>query len=113
MSGEMHFTLHHPEMHLIQSVDIWVPLFSIFLWITLFTYALRTLFVDRKDGSIFFWHSMPTPQYAIIFSKLFTLFIIAPFCSWVFLTITEWITYIATFIGHYGFHYHMFSMATF
>jgi ABC-2 type transport system permease protein len=113
MSGQMQISRLHPIMHLIKDANIIMPLFSIFLWITLFTYALRTLFTDRKDGSVFFWNSMPTPQYAMILSKLITLLIIAPFCSWIFLSLTQWIIYIAISIGHFGFHFGDFSMGHF
>jgi|GEM_PF-4957180 len=113
MSGQIQIPSSHVVAHLIHDANFALPLFSIFLWLTLFSYALRTLFTDRKDGSIFFWNSMPTPQTAIILSKLFTLFIIAPFCSWVFLSLTQWIIYVAISIGHFGFLVHNFSISGF
>lgn len=113
ISGQMQIPAAHPIMHLISNANIIVPIFGIFLWITLFTYALRTLFTDRKDGSIFFWNSMPTPQTSVIISKLITLFIVAPFCSWVFLSITQWVIYIAISIGHFGMHLNDFSTGQF
>lgn len=103
--SQMNIPIHNPILHLMQSANILVPIFTIFLWITMFTYALRTLFTDRKDGSIFFFHSMPTPQWLIITAKLFTLFIIAPFCSWVMLSITQWVMFLTTFIMAHHVHF--------
>ena len=76
--GDMHVAAHHTVMHMVQSANFIIPIFSVFLWITLFTYALRTLYTDRKDGSIFFWQSLPTSQFSIILSKLIAIFFIAP-----------------------------------
>lgn len=112
-SGEMEIPTDHPMLHLVSDGNIVLPIFSVFLWITLFSYALRTLFTDRKDGSIFFWNSMPTPNTLVMLAKLFTLLIIAPLCSWIFLSITQWVIYIAVAIGHFGFHLQTFSTSHF
>ena len=109
ISGQMQVSTSDPVAHLINDGSFISPIFTVFLWITLFTYALRTLLTDRKDGSIFFWNSMPTTQTQIIVSKVFTLLFVAPFCSWIFLSLSQWIIYIAIFIGHFGAHSHDFS----
>ena len=41
--GDMHVAPHHTATHMVQSANFMIPIFSVFLWITLFTYASHTL----------------------------------------------------------------------
>lgn len=68
--------------------SIAVPFVSI-LWVIVFYYFLGSLYDDRKDGSILFWQSMPISQTQTICSKLFAGLILAPFCTWVVIMVTQ------------------------
>ena len=43
------------------------PHIYVFLWITLFTYALRTLYTDRRDGSISFGNHYPHRNFQLFY----------------------------------------------
>ncbi|ABS77879.1 ABC transporter permease [Coxiella burnetii] len=63
--------------------------FVLVLWLIVFYYFLGALYDDRKDGSVLFWQSMPTSQTQTIVSKLIAGLILAPFCTWVVVMVTQ------------------------
>lgn len=63
--------------------------FMLVMWLVIFYYFLGSLYDDRKDRSILFWQSMPVGQSQTIISKLFAGLILAPFCTWVAMMVTQ------------------------
>lgn len=68
--------------------------FSIVLWLTVFYYFSGTLYDDRRDRSILFWQSLPINQTKTMLSKLIAGLVLAPFCAWVSMMVTEVIIFI-------------------
>ena len=62
--------------------------FAIVLWLVLFNYFLRTLYTERKDGSILFWQSMPIAQLETLLSKWLAGLVIAPLLASVVTIVT-------------------------
>ena len=52
--------------------------FIIVLYVCGIIYLLNTLYQDRKDGSVFFWQSMPVSNLSSVLSKVVTLGVMAP-----------------------------------
>jgi len=63
--------------------------FVIILWLIVFYYFLGSLYDDRKDGSVLFWQSMPISQTQTLASKLIAGLVLAPFCTWVVVMVTQ------------------------
>lgn len=61
------------------------------LWITILSYFWSCLFNDRKDGSIWFWQSMPVSQTQMISAKLLVGLVMVPLIWWVWLVIAEFL----------------------
>lgn len=77
--------------------------FSIVLWLTVFYYFAGTLYDDRRDRSILFWQSLPIGQTKTMLSKLIAGLVLAPFCTWVSMMVTEIIIF---FIASLFFMFH-------
>ena len=54
-----------------------VPFLIVLLFCTL-AFLLNTLFQDRKDASVLFWHSMPVSNLQTVLSKLVAIVAVAP-----------------------------------
>jgi len=54
-----------------------LPFLIVLLFCTL-AYLLNTLFQDRKDASVLFWHSMPVSNLQTVLSKIFAIVAVAP-----------------------------------
>lgn len=52
--------------------------FIIVLVVCALTYVLNTLFQDRKDSSVLFWHSMPVSNLQTVISKVVAVVAVAP-----------------------------------
>jgi len=52
--------------------------FLIVLAICTLVYLLSTLYQDRKDASVLFWHSMPVSNLQTVLSKVFAIVAVAP-----------------------------------
>ncbi len=52
--------------------------FTLVFSICAIVYLLSTLYQDRKDSSVLFWHSMPVSDLRTVLSKLVALIVVAP-----------------------------------
>lgn len=77
-------------------------IFGFVLLIVSLFYALGSLYDERKDRSILFWKSLPVSDVQTVFSKLFTIIVVAPilYCCAIiafqifmmlYITVTFWI----------------------
>lgn len=52
--------------------------FALLLGLCIILYLSGTLYQDRRDLSVLFWHSMPVSNFTVVLSKIFTAIFIAP-----------------------------------
>ena len=69
-------------------------LFAIVLWLTIINYFWNCLYIDRKDGSVLFWQSLPISQSQTLLSKLIMGLVVAPIVAWICIVITDIIMFV-------------------
>lgn len=80
---------------ILQGINI---LFFSVLFLVSVSYALNTLYQDRKDRSILFWRTMPVSELQTVLSKFSVLLIFAPLITFVVSVITQVITVLLALI---------------